>query len=63
MQAESTATAAIRSEAERNSLPGLEHPAPPLERGLQPLLSKLSQRRRSDIVDFQSTHTFKGVST
>ena len=63
MQAESTATAAIRNEAELNGLPGLEHPAPPLERRLQPLLLKLSQRRRSDMVDSQRTHSFTGVST
>ena len=62
MQAESTATAAINHEAVLNGLPELEHPAPPLERLLRPLMSKLSQRQRANMSDAQRKHEFKGVS-
>ena len=62
-QAETTATAAINNEAVLNGLPQLEHPAPPLEISLRPLLSKLSQRKRVDMSEPQRKHSFKGACT
>ena len=61
LQAETTATAAINNEAALNGLPQLEHPAPPLEISLRPLLSKLSRRKRLDMSESQRKHSFKGA--
>ena len=51
-RAERTATAAINKEAELNGLPPLEHPAPPLERCLGPLLEELRTRSSDGMSKF-----------
>ena len=57
-RAERTATAAINKEAELNGLPPLEHPAPPLERCLGPLLEELRTRSSDGMSDPRRKHRF-----
>lgn len=63
LHAESTATAAISYAAISKGLPPLQHPAPPLERSLGPLLSNLRCRATANMSDSQRRHNFRGVST